>query len=130
MVAVTPAKNEQEIRNVFEEHGIELTDGAMAMRAVENNECVGSAAFTLIDGVLTLLSVKYPQKDMFICDLISRGVMNYGVNRGVLYCELGPAAPRKEFLMFGFIKSADEDSVNIIRTFTMCTHCKENKANG
>ncbi len=127
MVSVKPVDNEAEIAELFNQHGIELCEGAMAMIAVEKGERVGSAVFKIAGEELTLLSVIYPKQDQFICDLVSRGVMNYGVNRGMLYCELGEKAPKAEFLMFGFIKDINETSVNIIRTFTMCTHCKADK---
>lgn len=124
MVRVTPAKSQEEIESLFNEHGIDLCEGANAVVAIENDEKVGSAVFSLIGTELTLLSVIYPNKDLYICDLTSRAVMNYGVNRGALYCELGEKAPFAEFVAFGFIKNSTETSVNIIRTFTMCTNCK------
>lgn len=125
MVAVKPVQSDREIAEIFDEHGVVLCDGAMAMIAVEKEKKVGSAAFQLLDGELTLLSVHYPKNDLYLCDLISRGAMNYGVNRGVLYCNLGEQAPKDEFVKFGFIKDLSETSVNIIRVFTMCTHCKK-----
>ena len=129
VVNVRPVQSDEEIVGLFKEHNIELCQGAMAMIAIEKGNQVGSAVFQLLNGELTLLSVDYPEKDYVLCDLISRGVMNYGVNRGVLYCNLGEKAPKAEFLMLGFIKDMSETSVNIIRTFTMCTHCKSNKNN-
>ncbi len=128
MVAVKPVDDIELIKKLYAEHNIEFNEYSNAVSAVENGEMVGSGLFTLIDGVLTLLSVKYPKNDLFVCDLISRGVMNYGVNRGVLYCELGENAPFAEFVAFGFIKSKEETSVNIIRTFTQCTHCNKSKS--
>ncbi len=127
MVNVKPVQSEDEIVALFGEHEIDMCEGAMAMIATENGETVGSAVFQLINGELTLLSVVYPKQDHFLCDLISRGVMNYGVNRGVLYCQLGEKAPKAEFVMFGFIKDTADTSGNIISTFTMCTHCKSNE---
>lgn len=127
VIEVKPAKSEQEVDIIFKQHGIATREGAMAMKAVENGKEVGSAAFTMIGNELTLLSVIYPKDDIYVCDLVSRAVMNYGVNRGAMYCELAEKAPVKEFLTLGFIKSTDETSVNIIKTFTMCTNCKKNK---
>ena len=93
MIEVTPAKSEQEVDIIFKQHGIATREGAMAMKAVENGKEVGSAAFTMIGGELTLLSVIYPHDDIYVCDLVSRAVMNYGVNRGALFCELAEKAP-------------------------------------
>lgn len=126
MVRVTPAKNQEEINSYFELHEIDLCDGANAVIAVENGTVVGSAVFSLVGTELTLLSVKYPKNDLYICDLTSRAVMNYGVNRGALFCELGEKAPFSEFIAFRFISNTNEKSVNIIKTFTMCTNCKNN----
>lgn len=126
MVRVTPVKTQEEINKYFELHGVEICDGACAMIAIENDAVVGSAVFSLTDDELKLLSVIYPKNDLFICDLTSRAVMNYGVNRGKLYCELGDKAPIKEFIAFRFIQNAEDRSVNIIKTFTMCTNCKNN----
>ncbi len=123
MVRVKPV-NVHEIEEYFKLHNVEICDGAMAMVALEGEERVGSAVFSITENNLTLLSVQYPEKDLFICDLTSRAVMNYGVNRGKLYCELGEKAPFKEFVLFGFIKNAEEKTINIIKTFTMCTNCK------
>ncbi len=127
MIEVRPSKNAEEIKAIFALHGIELCEGAMAMNAIENGKVVGSAVFSSIGDKLTLLSVIYPPDDIYVCDLVSRAVMNYGANRDAMYCELGESAPKKEFLMFGFIENIDETSVNIIKTFTMCTNCKKNK---
>ena len=126
MVRVTPAKNQEEIKSYFELHDVDLCDGANAVIAVENDNVVGSAVFSLVGTELTLLSVKYPKNDLYICDLTSRAVMNYGVNRGAYFCELGEKAPFSEFVAFRFIENAKETSVNIIKTFTMCTNCKNN----
>ncbi len=127
MVEVRPSKSKEEIEKIFELHGIDLCEGAMACNAIENGRVVGSAVFSLVNTELTLLSVIYPKDDIYICDLVSRAVMNYGANRNALYCELGEKVPKMEFLSFGFIENINETSVNIIKTFTMCTNCKKNK---
>ena len=126
MVRVTPVKSQEEIEKYFDLHSVELCDGANVMVAIENDTVVGSAVFSLVGTDLTLLSVNYPKNDLYICDLTSRAVMNYGVNRGALFCELGEKAPFAEFVAFRFIENAKETSVNIIKTFTMCTNCKNN----
>lgn len=125
MIEVKPSKSQEEINAIFKLHGIELCDGAMSVNAIENGKVVGSAVFSMIGTELTLLSVIYPSDDIYVCDLVSRAVMNYGVNRGAMYCELGESAPKKEFLAFGFIENINDTSVNIIKTFTMCTNCKK-----
>ncbi len=126
MVTVKPLKDADSISQMFDAHSIELCDGAVAMIAVEGDKEVGSAVFSMIGTELTVLSVKYPKEDIYICDLVSRAVMNYGVNRGAMFCEIVPTAPVKEFYLLGFIKSVDETSIDIIKTFTMCTKCKNN----
>ncbi len=125
MIEVKPSKSQEEIEKIFKLHNIELCEGAMAVNAIENGKVVGSAVFSLIDTELTLLSVIYPKDDLYVCDLVSRAVMNYGVNRGAMYCELAATAPKAEFLALGFIENINETSLNIIRIFTMCTHCKK-----
>ncbi len=127
MIEVRPSKNQEEIEEVFEIHGAKLCEGAMSVKAIENGKVVGSAIFSLVGTELTLISVIYPKDDIYVCDLVSRGVMNYGVNRGAMYCNLAKTAPKSEFLAFGFIENINETSINIIRTFTMCTNCKKNK---
>ena len=129
MIAVTPAKNQDQIKEVFNELGQTLSEKSMAVTAVENNKQIGCAAFNFDGEELTLLSVKYPKNDIFVCDLISRGVMNFGVNRNILYCELGPDAPIDEFVKLGFIKSKAEASVNIIKAFMECKSCKSKQQN-
>lgn len=125
MVAVIPAKNQEEIAETFKEHNIELCDGAMAMIARVGDEKVGSAVFSIVNNEMTLLSVLYPKEDIGLCDLISRAAMNYGVNRNIMYCELGEKAPKKEFYTLGFIKNSEETTIDIIKTFTLCTNCKK-----
>ena len=127
MIEVRPSKSQEEVEQIFKLHGIELCEGAMSANAIENGKVVGSAVFSLVGTELTLLSVIYPKDDIYVCDLVSRSVMNYGVNRGAMFCELAETAPKKEFLAFGFIENINETSVNIIKTFTMCTNCKKNK---
>ena len=124
MVTVSPEKSAQRIDERFTAHGLALRDGRMAVVAFEGEKEVGYGLFSLVGTELTLLFVQYPKDDLYLCDLIARSVMNYGANRGAFDCLLGEKAPKSEFVAFGFIPDAETNTVNIIHTFTMCTHCK------
>lgn len=127
MVTVKPAPSAEKTEELFRTYRIPSCEGQMAMIAYDGDREVGCGLFSLVDSQLTLLFVDYPKNDLFLCDLISRGVMNYGANRGALDCDLVESAPKAEFVAFGFIPDLSASSVNIIRTFTMCTHCKKSK---
>lgn len=124
MIVVSPMKDIEEVKQRFDHCRIAYTDGCMSVQAIEDGAPVGFGLFTLAERELTLLYVDYPESDPAVCDLITRAVMNYGVNRGALECEIGPMAPKKALVALGFIPDETAVSMNIVYVFTHCTHCR------
>ena len=127
MITVSPIKDERAVRALFDKHGIAFSDVCAAVCAIEGGVEVGCGLFALDGRDLTLLFVDFPETDVEICELITRAVMNYGVNRGTLDCGLGPASPKATLVSLGFIPDDTATSMNIIHVFTHCTHCHDNK---
>ena len=123
MIHVKPASREQ-IAEIFNNN---LFDGANAMIATdtETGEVVGYSKFSIINGVFTIYDVSPAEKDIWLCDLISRATMNYAVNRGILLCNLDKAAPKRAFLLLRYIDNEQIDCINIIQLFTMCKNCSK-----
>lgn len=123
MIHVKPATGEQ-IAEIFDNN---LFDGANAMIATdtETGEVVGYSKFSIIDGVFTIYDVSPSEKDIWLCDLISRATMNYAINRGILLCNLDKVAPKGAFLLLRYIDNEQTDCINIIQLFTMCKNCSK-----
>ncbi|MBQ3564430.1 MAG: hypothetical protein IJO58_04830 [Clostridia bacterium] len=123
MIHVKPATGEQ-IAEIFDNN---LFDGANAMIATdtETGEVVGHSKFSIIDGVFTIHDVCPSEKDIWLCDLISRATMNYAINRGILLCNLDKVAPKGAFLLLRYIENEQTDCINIIQLFTMCKNCSK-----
>ena len=123
MIVVSPMKESESIKQAFDRFQIAYSDGCMAVQALEDDRTVGYGLFSLVERDLTLLYVDYPASDPAVCDLVTRAVMNYGINRGALECEIGPEAPVKALVSLGFIPDESATSMNIVYVFTHCTHC-------
>ena len=123
MIHVKPATSEQ-IAEIFDNN---LFDGANAMIATdtETGEVVGYSKFSIINGVFTIHDVCPSEKDIWLCDLISRATMNYAINRGILLCNLDKVAPKGAFLLLRYIENEQTDCINIIQLFTMCKNCSK-----
>ena len=123
MIHVKPATSKQ-IAEIFDNN---LFDGANAMIATdtETGEVVGHSKFSIIDGVFTIHDVCPSEKDIWLCDLISRATMNYAINRGILLCNLDKVAPKGAFLLLRYIENEQTDCINIIQLFTMCKNCSK-----
>ena len=123
MIHVKPATGEQ-IAEIFDNN---LFDGANAMIATdtETGEVVGHSKFSIIDGVFTIHDVCPSEKDIWLCDLISRATMNFAINRGILLCNLDKVAPKGAFLLLRYIENEQTDCINIIQLFTMCKNCSK-----
>ena len=127
MIAVSPIRNREAVRALFDRYHISFDEYSQAVEARSDETPVGHGLFTLRGNELTLQYVDYPAEDPTLCDLITRAVMNYGVNRGVIDCDLGPQAPKAALFSLGFLSSMEESCMNIIRVFTHCTACHEQK---
>ena len=123
MIHVKPATSEQ-IAEIFDNT---LFEGANAMIATdtETGEIVGHSKFSIINGIFTIYDVSPAEKDIWLCDLISRATMNYAINRGILLCNLDNAAPKNAFLLLRYIENEQTDCINIIQLFTMCKNCSK-----
>lgn len=127
MITVKPVQETETVNELFASCGVPLPEGGMAVEATDGAKRVGCGLFSLVECDLTLLYVDFPADDPLLCDLIARGVMNYGIHRGALICELGEQAPKAALVSLGFLSSAEETSMNIVRVFTECTHCHHEK---
>ena len=123
MIHVKPATNEQ-IAEIFDNN---IFDGANAMIATDTDtgEFVGYSKFSIINGVFMLYEVSPAEKDIWLCDLISRATMNYAINRGIILCSLDKEAPKSAFLLLRYIENEQTDCINIIQLFTMCKNCSK-----
>lgn len=123
MILVSPVKGTDSVKQMFDRFQIPFADGCMAVQVLEDDRPVGCGLFSLVERELVLLYVGYPAEDPEVCDLVTRAVMNYGINRGALECELGPQAPKEALVALGFIPDLSATSMNIVHVFTHCTHC-------
>lgn len=121
MIHVRPAKDE-EIKKLYSDG---IFDGANAMIAddIESGKSVGYSKFSISDGKFTLTDVSPAEKDIWLCDLITRATMNYAVNRNILICKLTDQAPKHAFKLLKYIENEQISKINIIHLFTMCKNC-------
>ena len=123
MIHVKPATNDQ-IAEIFDNN---IFEGANAMIATdtETGEVVGHSKFSIINGIFTIYDVSPAEKDIWLCDLISRATMNYAINRGIILCNLDKNAPKGAFSLLRYIENELIDCINIIQLFTMCKNCSK-----
>ncbi len=123
MIHVRPAKCD-EIKEIY---GDTITDTANAMIAedCDTNDKVGHSKFEIADGKFTLFDVVPAEKDIWLCDLITRATMNYAVNRNILICNLDENAPKHAFKLLRYIENEEITEINIIHLFTMCKNCEK-----
>ncbi len=123
MIHVRPAKND-EIKEIY---GDNITDGANAMIAedCDTSERVGYSKFEITNGKFTLFDIVPAEKDIWLCDLITRATMNYAVNRNILICNFADSTPKHAFKLLRYIESEDVGEINIIHLFTMCKNCEK-----
>lgn len=123
MIHVRPAK----INEIKEIYGDTITDYANAMIAedCDKGETVGYSKFEIDDGKFTLFDVVPAEKDIWLCDLITRATMNYAVNRNILICNLAEGSPKHAFKLLRYIENEDIGEINIIHLFTMCKNCEK-----
>lgn len=125
MIHVRPAKLD-EIKKIY---GDTITDHANAMIAEDCNtgDKVGYSKFEICDGRFTLFDIVPAEKDIWLCDLITRATMNYAVNRNILVCNLDKSAPKHAFKLLRYIENEDIGEINIIHLFTMCKNCSKSE---
>ncbi len=122
MITVLPCKDKEAIKQRFLEQGLEYTENSGIVSAVCNGQELGFCLYYLDEKSICILNLE-PQNDIMLADGVLRSALHVAAERSAMDARYVDTAPVELFKKLGFIKDADEHTLNIDKLFGGCS-CK------
>ena len=123
MLTVLPCKDREEIENIFKSYSLEITENSGCVVARDRDEILGECLYELDYKSITVLRLS-PQDDIMLADGILRSALHQAAERSAMDARFSADAPEALFKTLGFIKNADERTLDIDKLFGGCCSCK------
>ena len=122
MLFLAPMTSRQEIENIFLEKGIGSSEFSGCVTAKNGDELLGLCLYDLDSKKITVHYIE-PLNDVSLADGILRSTLHVAAERSVMNAFYANTVPEDFLKMIGFIKDADEKSLDIDKLFKSCQSC-------
>lgn len=123
MLTVLPCRDREETKNIFQKYSVAFTENSGCVVARDRDEILGECLYELDDKSITVLRLS-PQDDMMLADGILRSALHQAAERSAMDARFSADAPEVLLKNLGFIKNADERTLDIDKLFGGCCSCK------
>ncbi len=122
MITVKPISGD-ELAVAFGEAELELNEFSGCVAACDGDEILGKCLYYLYEKGITVCTLS-PLDDLALADGILRSALHVAACRSAMDARYSEGAPEATFRALGFIKNADERTLDIDRLFGGCQSCK------
>ncbi len=123
MITVKPVFG-QELSAFFAKERLEFNEFSGCTVARDGEEILGYCTYYIYEKGMTVLSLK-PENDLALADGILRSALHIAACRSAMDARYGEGANEELFKKLGFIKNADDKTLNIDLLFGGCKGCAE-----
>ncbi len=123
MLTVLPCKEAEEIKEIFEKYNLSVTEKSGCVVARDRDEILGECLYEFDQKSIVILRLS-PQDDIMLADGILRSALHQAAERSAMDARYISDAPEALFKTLGFIKNADERTLDIDKLFGGCCSCK------
>ena len=117
MISVLQEENKDAVQQYFKDGGFEYTENSKCVVARDGQEVLGFCLFSLDSKQMTVLDLE-PKNDLLLADGILRAALHVAAQRSIIKVHYTENSPAELFTKLGFIKSADEKTLDINKLFT------------
>jgi len=119
MITVLPLADSKEIKNYFEKEKIPFGDNSGCVTAREKDKVLGYCLYDLDEKGITVHTL-YPVDNLMLADGILRSALHIAAQRSAMDARYSSTAPEELFSKLGFIKNAEEKTLDIDKLFGEC----------
>ncbi len=124
MITVLPVKDEEKIKELFKNNGLEYTTISSVVEAKEGEKVCGYCLFNLSKKDITVEKIE-PTGDIFLADGILRSALHVAVCNNVNTAFYGENAPLEMLKKLKFILNEETKELNINKLFESCCGCAD-----
>lgn len=122
MITVLPCSSAEEIAEIFGKFGFTPTENSGCVTAKDKDEVLGYCLYELYEKGITILDLT-PRDDIMLADGILRSALHVAATISAMDARYAESAPEELFTKLGFVKNADERTLNIDLLFGGCPSC-------
>ena len=122
MLSLAPLTDKNKISEIFKEKGITYGEYSGCVTALCGDELLGLCLYNLDKQKMTVLYIE-PLNDIPLADGILRSTLHVAAERSVMNAFYADTVPEEFLNKIGFIKNADEKSLDIDKLFKSCCNC-------
>jgi hypothetical protein len=122
MLTLAPMADKAEIENIFREKRIASSEFSGCVTAKNGDEVLGLCLYELTDKKITVQYIE-PLNDIPLADGILRSTLHVAAERSVMNAFYADTLPEDFLKKIGFIKDAEQKSLDIDKLFKSCSSC-------
>lgn len=119
MITVSPLKEKEEIRSLFEKQSFEVNENSGAVVARDKDEILGFSLYYLDEKSITVLCVE-PKEDIMLADGILRSALHVAACQSSMDAKYESEAYEELYRKLDFIKDKDNKTLDIDKLFGGC----------
>lgn len=124
MITVSPVKDADKLRELYEREGEEPISTSMAVAAADGEQMLGYCLFDLNAERIAIGAIK-PESDLLLADGILRSALHVALQRMIIVAEYTEKAPYELLKKLDFIKNDENNGVKIEKLFQTCGNCEK-----
>ncbi len=124
MLTLAPMGYKAQIESIFNEKGIAVSEYSGCVTAKNGDEVLGFCLYELDDKKITVHYIE-PLDDIPLADGILRSTLHVAAERSVMNAFYTDTVPESFLKTIGFIKNADDKSLDIDKLFKSCCDCNK-----
>lgn len=122
MLSLSPLKDREEIKEIFEQKNIEYTEFSGVVSAVCQDETLGMCLYNLTGDKIVILHIE-PLNDIPLADGILRSTLHVAAEKSIMNAFYTDTVPEEFLKKIDFIKSDTEKTLQIDKLFKSCCNC-------
>lgn len=122
MLTLAPMADKAEIENIFREKRIASSEFSGCVTAKNGDEVLGLCLYELTDKKIIVQYIE-PLNDIPLADGILRSTLHVAAERSVMNAFYADTVPEDFLKKIGFIKDAEQKSLDIDKLFKSCSGC-------
>ncbi len=119
MISILRIKDENRLKELYRESGIEFSENSAAVDACQNDDCLGYCLFTETENSVVIRKIE-PLTDLPLADGLIRSVIHIGFQNGRDKAYWENDADTGIFSKLGFIKDAEKKELKAEKLFESC----------
>lgn len=123
MIYLGPVKDRQRIESLFSNKNIPFGEFSQCVAADNKGDELGFCLFDLDNEKMVVRYIE-PLGDISLADGILRSTLHVAAERSVMKAYYAETVPENFLSKIGFIKDAEEKSLDIDKLFQSCCDCK------